>query len=39
RKNLPCMPCYRFKEVTCRHRKCLTSISVEEVLEAAKKLL
>ncbi|NOZ63515.1 MAG: glycosyltransferase family 9 protein, partial [Caldiserica bacterium] len=30
RKNLPCMPCYRFKEVTCRHRKCLTSISVEE---------
>ena len=39
RKSLACMPCYRFREITCPHRKCLTSISVQEVLEAARKLL
>ncbi len=39
RKDFPCIPCYRFKEIGCPHRRCLTSIAVEEVMEAVKKLL
>jgi len=35
RKDLPCSPCYGVK--TCKEHECLTSISVDEVLEAVKK--
>jgi heptosyltransferase-2 len=41
KKDLPCRPCYNnFRLKPCdRDRECLKSISVEEVLEAAVKLL
>lgn len=35
RKDLPCSPCYGVK--TCKKYECLTSISVDEVMEAVKK--
>lgn len=40
-KDLPCRPCYRrFRFLDCKlDRKCLCDISVDEVFEAAKKLL
>ncbi|MFH0855945.1 MAG: lipopolysaccharide heptosyltransferase II [Candidatus Omnitrophota bacterium] len=36
RRQLSCSPCYKPK---CRHNKCMTAITVEEVLEAIGKLL
>ncbi len=36
KKDLPCSPCYKPK---CKTKKCMESISVEEVLEAVEKLL
>ena len=39
RKDFPCIPCYRFEKIDCTHRECLTSITVEEVMEEVKKLL
>jgi heptosyltransferase-2 len=41
KKDLPCRPCYNnFRLQACsRDRECLKSISVEEVFEAAVKLL
>ena len=39
RRDLPCMPCYRFREITCTNRKCLRSITVEEVLQVLEELL
>lgn len=41
KKDLPCRPCYnKFRLVPCRiDRECLRSISVNEAVEAAKKLL
>ena len=39
RKEFPCVPCYHFREITCTHRKCLKSITVEEVLQVLEELL
>ncbi len=39
KKDLICSPCYRFKDISCKKRICLESISVEEVIVAAEKLL
>jgi heptosyltransferase-2 len=41
KKDLPCQPCYkRFRMSDCLlEKKCLTDISVDEVLQAANKLL
>ncbi len=36
KKDLPCGPCYKSK---CKTKKCMESISVEEVLEAVEKLI
>ncbi len=39
-KDLPCRPCYEIgKPVTCKHRKCLSEIKVEEVYKTAYKIL
>ena len=41
RKDLPCSPCFRLEGVekveSCKHRKCLELITVEEVIEAVEK--
>jgi len=36
KKDLPCSPCYKPK---CKSKKCMTLITVEEVLEAVEKLM
>lgn len=39
-KDLPCRPCYKkFKHNVCDERVCLSRISPEEVVEAARKLM
>lgn len=39
RKNLKCSPCYRRGRVSCKRLDCLKLITVEDVLQAAEKLL
>jgi len=43
RKDLPCSPCYRMAGektvINCRNRECLNSITVQDVVEAAKKMI
>lgn len=40
KKNLPCQPCYRqFRRAACEHISCLNSITPEEVLKEAEKML
>jgi len=40
RKDVGCRPCYKkFKYNNCEKRLCLDSITVDEVLEAAERLL
>ena len=40
KKNLACRPCYvKFKYKRCEDRRCLDSITVEEVLKASEKIL
>ncbi len=39
RKNLPCSPCYNYKQIKCLNDyTCLNSITTEEVLESVKKI-
>jgi lipopolysaccharide heptosyltransferase II len=38
RKNLPCSPCYKFQEIQCEERKCLNTITSEEVFQALEKI-
>ena len=39
RKNLPCSPCYQRGKVKCKELDCFKLITVEEVLEAAERVL
>lgn len=33
KKDLQCRPCYRYRPIACRHRRCLEEITPEEVLD------
>lgn len=39
RKDIPCSPCYVGKTIRCDHTDCLSSITVNDVIEEVKKIL